>query len=64
MKKSSKKNSFKKFKILIENFKFIKFISIFKLTFSRPIFLKVFKKGLNYGGMNLEIEKNVSFNNI
>jgi hypothetical protein len=41
----------------IENFKFVKSISIFKLMFSRPIFLKVFKKGLNYGGMNLEMEK-------
>ncbi len=30
---------------------------ISKLIFSRPIFLKVFKKGLNYGGMNLEMEK-------
>jgi len=34
------------------------------LTFSRPIFLKVLKKGLNYGGMNLEVEKNVNFNTI
>jgi len=25
--------------------------------FSRPISLDVFKKGLNYGGMNLEMEK-------
>jgi len=27
------------------------------LIFSRPIFLEVFKKSLNYGGMNLEMEK-------
>jgi hypothetical protein len=27
------------------------------LIFSRPVFLKVFKKGLNYGGINLEMEK-------
>jgi hypothetical protein len=64
MKKSSKKKSFKKFKISNENFKFIKSISIFKLIFSRLIFLKVFKKGLNYDGMNLEMEKNVNFNTI
>jgi len=25
------------------------------LIFSRPVFFKVFKKGLNYGGMNLEM---------
>jgi hypothetical protein len=63
MKKSSKKKSLKKFKILIENFKFIKSILISKLTFSRPIFLKVFKKGLNYGGMNLEMEKKCELQN-
>jgi hypothetical protein len=62
MKKSSKKKSFKKFKILIENWKFVKSILIFKLTFSRPIFLKVFEEGLNYGGMKLEMKKNVNFN--
>jgi len=27
------------------------------LIFSRPVFFKVFKKGLNYGGMNLEMVK-------
>jgi hypothetical protein len=27
------------------------------LIFSRPIFLEVFFKGLNYGGMNLEWKK-------
>jgi len=32
------------------------------LIFSRPIFLEVLKKGLNYGGMNLEMEKCVNFN--
>jgi hypothetical protein len=31
------------------------------LTFSKPIFLKVFEKGLNYGGMNLEMEKKCEF---
>ncbi len=34
---------------------------ISKLIFSRPIFLEVFKKGLNYGGMNLEMEKKCEF---
>jgi len=64
MKKSSKKTSFKKFKISNDNFKFLKSILIPKLIFARPVFLKVLKKGLNYGGMNLEMEKNVNFNTI
>jgi hypothetical protein len=64
MKKSNKKKSFKNFKISIENLKFIKFILTLKLIFARPIFLKVFKRGLKYGGMNLEMEKNVNFNTI
>jgi hypothetical protein len=42
----------------------MKSISIFELTFSRLNFLKVFKKSLNYGGMNLEMESNVNFNTI
>jgi hypothetical protein len=31
---------------------------------ARPVFLKVLKKGLNDGGMNLKMEKNVNFNTI
>jgi hypothetical protein len=34
------------------------------LIFSRPIFFEVLFKGLNYEGMNLEMEKNVNFNTI
>jgi hypothetical protein len=34
------------------------------LIFSRPIVLAGVFKGLNYGGMNLEMEKNVNFNTI
>jgi hypothetical protein len=62
MKKSSRKKKFKNFKIKNENFKFIKSISISKLIFSRPIFLEVLKLSLNFGGMNLGMEKNVNYN--
>jgi hypothetical protein len=58
MKKSNKKKSLKNFKIL--NFKFVKSILISKLIFLRPIFLEVFLKSLNYGGMNLEMEKKLN----
>jgi len=44
MKKPNKKKSLKNFKISNENFKFMKSILKSKLNFSRPIFLKVFKK--------------------
>jgi len=40
----------------------MKSISISKLIFSRPIFLEVLKKKINYGSMSLEMEKNVNFN--
>jgi hypothetical protein len=47
MKKLSKKRSFIILKIQNENLKIVKFIQIFKLIFSRFIFLKVFLKSLN-----------------
>jgi hypothetical protein len=62
MKKSSKKKSLKFFKNSNKNFKFEKCILIYRLIFSRPIFFEVLKNILNYGGMNLEMEKNVNYN--
>jgi hypothetical protein len=42
----------------------MKSILISKLIFSKPIFKKVFKKDLNYSGMNLEMDKNVNLTTI
>jgi len=57
MKKSSKNKSLKNCKIWNEKFQICKSILISKLIFSRPVFLKVLEKCLNYGGMNMEMEK-------
>jgi len=57
MKKSSKNKHLKKIKIWNENFQICKSILISKLIFSRLVYLEVLEKKLNYGGMNMEMEK-------